>query len=149
MGLKQIKLDYDFISLRKVIKTLVPAWRHIAAAKNLRLAGTDAYMTAHGWHIYLFITNPIKFEELLLIECLLGSDIKKQRYAYAEGHDILFKYKQGRQEQYDYAASKKINGLLLLNESFTKVKIKMPKKSNSKVFKGAKSSTNRLFNSKV
>jgi hypothetical protein len=69
----------------------------------------QVYKTAHGYHLYL--EDHIRWHSndyINLIECLLGSDINKQLYFYAEGTDILFKTKNKVMEKFDMKKTKQI-----------------------------------------
>jgi hypothetical protein len=76
------------------------------------LCNPIVYKTKRGYHIYINVPDLIDYNECLLIECLLGSDTEKQRYAYLEGNDILFEEKDGYLESIDYKKSKELNKML-------------------------------------
>jgi len=81
----------------------------------------DVFRTRHGFHIYIedhHVANQEVYTNL--IECLLGSDINKQLYFYAEKSDILFKKKNGFKEQRDAKKTKQINALIVKARGWNK-----------------------------
>lgn len=57
--------------------------------------------TRHGYHIYLYTKRTVSGVEANLLECIFGSDIRKQTIQLGDGNDILFVEKDGYREMYD------------------------------------------------
>jgi hypothetical protein len=55
------------------------------------------YRTKHGAHVYVRVERidgkPISFEEQLLLQVILGDDIRRCMYSLVEGENILFSVK--------------------------------------------------------
>ena len=78
--------------------------------------------TKHGVHIYFagLTAYSAQLWWINLIECLLGSDINKQDYFFAEGDDILFAEKNGYKERLDKAKTKQVNRLIAAARAWDK-----------------------------
>ena len=67
------------------------------------------FKTKHGYHLYFYDRDGFRADDFAnLIECLLGGDINRQLYFYAESEDILFK----EREELDKGKSSKVNKLI-------------------------------------
>ena len=89
-----IKIDYDHKSIAKYINKILPI-AEILYYDGLKLKCIGAYDTAHGKHLYFTANKEFTTTEILLIESLLHSDLRKQAINYVEDTDILFKNKRG------------------------------------------------------
>lgn len=110
-----IKLDID-----KKYWTSFDKWlRHFESMYSLLrikntlvdISNTEVFRTKNGWHIYIYDMDLFFLynNEVNLLECLLGSDLFKQGYYFLEGHDILFRSKNGRKEKFDKVNQGKLN----------------------------------------
>jgi hypothetical protein len=94
------KVDIDITKNRTLDKYL--KWLEFAlirlseGGKQFREA--TVFSTRHGYHIYFKDNTKQNPYYVSLIECLLGSDVNKQLYFFAEKADILFKVKNGYAE---------------------------------------------------
>ncbi len=99
-----IKIDYDDKSIVKYIDTWKRSYIQLLRIWNVDeicIKQTKVYQTKKGLHIYIYLQTNYHYNEILLLECLLGSDINKQLYSYIEWSDILFKRKNSISEKFD------------------------------------------------
>lgn len=95
-----LKIDLDNKDIEAWAKNIFYPTYKFLRYTGLKINNTSlVYRTKRGYHIY-FNTNCISYSQILLIESFLGSDIRKQLYAYVEGNDILFRNKnQGESKE--------------------------------------------------
>lgn len=103
-----IKVDYDHKSIAKYINKILPI-AEILYYEDLKLKCIGAYDTAHGKHLYFTANKELTTTEILLIESLLYSDLRKQAINYVEDTDILFKNKRGVEATRNIKDEDKVN----------------------------------------
>lgn len=102
----ELKIDIDNHKFQRWIGWFEWSYTQLRFA-GVKLKSARVYRTLHGYHVY-FGSNLLSRNEIVLVECFLGSDIKKQVYAFVEGNDILFARKNWHLEKYDAARTKKL-----------------------------------------
>jgi hypothetical protein len=101
----QLKLDIDNKDIGKWFKEVFePTYRFLRQYDKLIIWVCYVYKTRKGYHIYLRCheikgKESIGYNEILLQECLFGSDRLKQLYGYGESRDILFSIKKEGQSR--------------------------------------------------
>ncbi|MEM3264790.1 MAG: hypothetical protein QXH07_02435 [Thermoplasmata archaeon] len=109
-----LKIDYDGKSIDKYIKQVYPILE-ILSYGAFSLSVDSVYKTKHGWHIYYnvkYIGEQLMHGDLLLLEALLGSDLRKEAICLVEGTNILFEEKKGFKRKPDDISKKKIAKML-------------------------------------
>lgn len=106
-----IKIDYDHKSIDAYIKKILPICE-ILAYKGIKFHCVSVYTTKHGLHIYFSVEGLFSNTEILLIESLLYSDLRKQAINYVEDSDILFREKKGVPGKYSGELTKKVRKAL-------------------------------------
>jgi hypothetical protein len=83
----QLKIDVDG-SFREWFDFFKKQYPYFSI--RVKFNDSAVFRTMHGLHIYLYTLAKMGRDKNLL-ECLLGSDIRKQNYYFVEGDDVLFK----------------------------------------------------------
>ena len=105
-----IKLDIDTHQFDKWLRHFRTAYTLLRSKEGIFLTIAKVKETRKGYHVYI-AGKYLPFRTILFFECLLGSDPKKQLYAYTERADILFQNKNnGRSiERSAKSETKKLN----------------------------------------
>jgi hypothetical protein len=95
-----LKIDWDG-PFRDWLRLFRAQYAYLRASEMMLVSEVRVARTAHGWHIYIGCCEDQQDDPLAVnvLECLLGSDVRKQVYFYVEGNDILFKRKKGVAER--------------------------------------------------
>ncbi len=120
-----IKIDIDNHSFRDWLKLFKFRYSYIRQFNKEKIAVAVVYKTKKGYHIYMYDMT-YDYNTILLLECLYGSDINKQLYAYAEGKDILFrdKFNGKSREKYDKKKTLLLNKVIdEINKNTKQVKV--------------------------
>ncbi len=121
----QVKIDVDcsdetlFKSFYEWLKWFSYSYPMIMT-RSILFNDCSVFRTKHGFHVYLHVkgasakgkSSGSNLDLVGHLECLLGSDLRKQLYCFVEGNDILFSQKEGRKEIYDRAKTLKLFNLI-------------------------------------
>jgi hypothetical protein len=79
--------------------------------KSVPLTNALVYRTAKGYHLYYQVEYPSNTSKIYinLLECLLGSDLRKQTFFLGENRDVLFRRKKRVNEKLDIKATGVLN----------------------------------------
>jgi hypothetical protein len=116
IAMNQIKIDIDNKNFKQYLKWFEFAYGMLRY-RDIWFNYAEVFKTKKGFHIYIDATFRNSSKDFKnLIELLMGSDKAKQLYYFAEDEDILFKIKDGKEnEKYD------VNNSSLLHKTIAEV----------------------------
>ncbi len=110
-----IKIDVDDHRFNDYLKLLSFRYRMLRYS-GFKIEKANVFKTKHGFHVYFTSGFKRTFNENLLLESLLGSDLNKQLYAFIEKKDVLFKEKHRKnyvsREKHDENKTMKLLSLI-------------------------------------
>lgn len=95
-----LKLDID---TKEGIEDRVKQWAFTLAWLDKKPRGITIYETTKGYHVYILLDRAVFLKDIMLLQALLGSDIKRERYNYS-------RYLNGRWENVLFARKSRLSG---------------------------------------
>jgi len=81
----KLKLDIDFKSRKGLLKFISTVWPFLFQFDwpifgRLQVESVDASRTGHGYHIEIGVLNRIEPLDLILLQAMLGSDVRRENH---------------------------------------------------------------------